>query len=59
MGLNPLQQARPIQMTVRSLRIKAETAYLDAQRKQIRGREQQEGLRLQHTMHGAPAWSLT
>jgi hypothetical protein len=46
-------------MTVPSMWIKAETADLDAQRKQIWGREQQESLRLQHTMHGAPAWSLT
>jgi hypothetical protein len=34
MELNPLQQARQIRMTVRTMRIKAETAYLAAQRKQ-------------------------
>jgi hypothetical protein len=59
MGLNPLQRRRQIPMTVRSMRSQAETAYLDAQRKQIWGREQQESLRLQHTMCGAPAWSMT
>ena len=32
MDLNPLQQARQIRMTVRTMRIKAETAYLEAQR---------------------------
>jgi hypothetical protein len=31
MELNPLQQAREIGMTVRTMRIKAETAYLEAQ----------------------------
>jgi hypothetical protein len=41
-------------MTVRAMRIKAETAYLEAQRKQIWVREQQESLRLQHTMSDAP-----
>ena len=54
MDLNPLQQARQIQMTVRTMRIKAETAYLEAQRKQTWVREQQEGLRLQHTRHDDP-----
>ena len=34
MELNPLQQARQIGMTVRTMRIKAETAYLEAQWKQ-------------------------
>jgi hypothetical protein len=46
MDLNPLQQARQIRMTVRTTRIKAETAYLEAQRKQTWVREQQESLRL-------------
>jgi hypothetical protein len=59
MDLNPLQQARQIRMTVRTTRIKAETAYREAQRKQTWVREQQESLRLQHTMHDAPTWSLT
>ena len=54
MDLTPLQQARQIQMRVRTMRIKAETAYLEAQPKQLWGREQQESLRLQHTMHDAP-----
>jgi hypothetical protein len=54
MALNPLQQARQIGMTVRTMRIKAETAYLEAQRKQTWVREQQDSLRLQHTMHDAP-----
>ena len=54
MELNPLQQARQIGMTVRTMRIKAETAYLEAQRKQTWVREQQDTLRLQHTMHDAP-----
>jgi hypothetical protein len=54
MDLNPLQQARQIQMTVRTMRIKAETAYLEAQWKQIWVREQQESLRLQYTMPDVP-----
>jgi hypothetical protein len=54
MDLNPLQQARQIRMTMRTMRIKAETAYLEAQRKQTWMREQQESLCLQHTMHDAP-----
>jgi hypothetical protein len=54
MDLNLLQQARQIRMTMRTTRIKAETAYLEAQRKQTWVREQQESLRLQHTMHDAP-----
>ena len=54
MGLTPLQQARQIGMTGRTMRIKAETAYLEAQRKQTWVREQQDSLRLQHTMHDAP-----
>jgi hypothetical protein len=54
MDLNPLQQARQIQITVRTMRIRAETAYLEAQRKQIWVREQQESIRLQHTMPDAP-----
>jgi hypothetical protein len=44
---------------VRTMRIKADTAYLEAQRQQTWVREQQESLRLQHTMHDAPAWLLT
>jgi hypothetical protein len=54
MDLSPLQQARQIHLRVRAMRIKAETAYLEAQRKQIWAREQKESLRLQHTMHDAP-----
>jgi hypothetical protein len=54
MDLNPLQQARQIRMTVRTMRIKAETAYLEAQRRQTWVREQQENLHLQHTMHDTP-----
>lgn len=54
MDLSPLQQARQIYMTARAMRIKAETAYLEAQRKQIWAREQQESLRWQHPMHDAP-----
>ena len=53
MDLHPLQQGRQIRMTVRTMRIKAETAYLEAQRKQTWVREQQESLRLQHMMHDA------
>jgi hypothetical protein len=34
MELNPLQQARQIGMTVRTMRIKAETVYLAAQHQQ-------------------------
>jgi hypothetical protein len=34
MDLNPLQQGRQIRMTVRTMRIKADTAYLEAQRNQ-------------------------
>jgi hypothetical protein len=58
MELNPLQQARQIGMTVRTMRIKAETAYLEAQRKQSWVREQQDSLRLQHTMHDAPRLAI-
>ena len=54
MELTPLQQARQIGMTVRTMRIKAETAYLEVHRKQTWVREQQDSLRLQHTMHDAP-----
>ena len=36
------------------MRIKAETAYLEAQPKQFWGREKQESLRLRHTMHDGP-----
>jgi hypothetical protein len=54
MDVSPLQQARHIRMTVRAMRIRAETAYLEAQRRQIWVRERQESLRLQHTMPDAP-----
>jgi hypothetical protein len=59
MDLNPLQQARQIRMAVRTMRIKADTAYLEAQRNQTWMRQQQESLSLQYTMHDTPAWSLT
>jgi len=49
------QQAWQIQIAVRARRIKVKTAYLDAQRQQIRAREQQERLRLQDAMPDAPA----
>ena len=53
MALYLLQQGRQIRMTVRTMRSKAETAYLEAQRQQTWVREQQESFRLQHTMHHA------
>jgi hypothetical protein len=42
----PQEQARRIRMTVRTMWIKAETVYLEAQLRQIRVREQQECPRL-------------
>ena len=43
---------------MRTMRIKAQTAYLDAQWQQTRALEQREHLRLQRAMPDANAWIL-
>lgn len=58
MDVTPQQHAWQIRMTTRTMRIKAQSAYLDAQRQQTRTREQRERLRLQRAMPDANAWVL-
>jgi hypothetical protein len=56
MDMSPLQQqVWQMQIVVRATLLKAETAYLDAQRQHIRVRGQQERLHLRHAMPGAHA----
>jgi hypothetical protein len=58
MDVTPQQHAWQIWMVMRTMRIKAQTAYLDAQGQQTRAPEQRERLCLQHAMPDANAWIL-
>jgi hypothetical protein len=58
MEMSPLQEAWQIRVTTQTMRIKAQTAYLEAKGQRIRAREQQECLHLQQAMPGAHAWVI-